>query len=286
MTAIASAAVPRVTIIGAGRVGMTIGRLCHVTGAARLVEIVTRDSETTAAALAFIGSGTAVDGDTGLQPADVFLLTVPDDQIESACIRLAATGVLSSASVVAHCSGAHGASLLAAATRAGASVASIHPVRSFADPARVAASFDGTMCAIEGDPLALTVLGNLFAALGARLITVDARHKTLYHAGAVFASNYLVTLIDVAIQTYGQAGISAEDALSMIAPLLRETADNVFRLGPVAALTGPIARGDMATVARQQEALGIVHPAHAALYAQLALATVALAARRTPPAEA
>lgn len=280
------ATVPRLTIIGAGRVGMTIGRLCHVTGAARMVEVITRDAATSAAALTFIGSGAAVDDDAGLQAADLFLLTVPDDQIESACIRLAATGVLSHATVVAHCSGAHGASLLAAAAGAGASVASIHPVRSFADPARVAASFDGTMCAIEGEPLALTVLGNLFTALGARLITVDARHKTLYHAGAVFASNYLVTLIDVAIQTYGQAGIGAEDALSMIAPLLRETADNVFRLGPVAALTGPIARGDMATVTRQQEALAVAHPAHAALYAQLALATVALAARRPPPAEA
>ena len=284
-TAVPMAQIPRVTIIGAGRVGMTLGRLCHATGAGKVVDVATRSNVTAAAAVTFIGSGSAVANLTNLQPADIFLITVPDDQIESTCMQLAGCGVLKPDNVVAHCSGAHGAVLLNAAGRLGAAVASIHPVRSFADPARVAASFAGTVCAIEGDPLALTLFGALFEAFGARLIPVDARHKTLYHAGAVFASNYLVTLIDVAIQTYGQAGIGADDALLIIAPLLRETADNVFRLGAAAALTGPIARGDMATVTRQQDALGAVSPAHAALYAQLALATVALAARRTPAVE-
>ena len=278
----AAGCVPRVSIIGAGRVGMTLGQLCCSTGAGSVADVLTRGGITAAAAQAFIGSGTAVTVYANLQPADIFFLTVPDDQIEAACGLLAASGVLTPSSVVVHCSGAHGAVLLACAAQAGAAVASIHPVRSFADPARVATSFAGTVCAIEGDPRARTTLGKLFAAFGARLIVVDPRHKTLYHAGAVFASNYLVTLIDVAIQTYGQAGISADDALSMIAPLLRETAENVFRLGPVAALTGPIARGDTATVARQQDALYAANPAHAALYAQLALATEALAARRTP----
>ena len=285
LTAIAQpGSVPRVTIIGAGRVGMTIGRLCHTTGAGQVVDVLTRDRVRTAAALAFIGSGDASDYDH-LQPADIFLLTVPDDRIEAACIQLAETGVLSAASVVAHCSGAHASTLLGSASRAGAAVASIHPVRSFADPARVVANFSGTVCAIEGDPLALAALGSLFQAFGARLITVDAANKTLYHAGAVFASNYLVTLIDAAIQSYGHAGIGADDALLMIAPLLRETTENVFRLGPVAALTGPIARGDMGTVARQQNALGAVDPALAVLYAELAGATLALAARRTPAAK-
>ena len=272
--------IPRVTIIGAGRVGMTLGRLCRTTGAASIADVLVRNVDKAAAVIAFIGSGTAVVGYDDLQAADIYLLTVPDDQIEACCARLAECGLLSGASIVAHCSGAHGTLLLATAVGAGAAVASVHPVRSFADPARVAASFAGTLCAIEGDPLALAVLGDLFRALGADLITIDACNKTLYHAAAVFASNYLVTLIDVAIQTYGRAGVGVEDALRMIAPLMRETADNVFRLGPAAALTGPIARGDMATVARQQDALDAVDPAHAALYAQLAAATVALAERR------
>lgn len=283
--AAAVSSVPRVSIIGAGRVGMTLGRLCHVTGAGSVADVLTRDGVTAAAALAFIGSGTAAHDYAALQPSDIFLLTVPDDQIEAACVRLAGSGALSASSVVAHCSGSHGAVLLECAARVGAAIASIHPVRSFADPAQVAANFAGTVCAIEGDPPARAALESLFLKFGAHLVTIDARHKILYHAGAVFASNYLVTLIDVAVQTYGQAGIGTDDALSIIAPLLRETAENVFRLGPVAALTGPIARGDMVTVAREQDALNAANPAHAMLYAQLALATVALAARRTPAVE-
>ena len=112
------------------------------------------------------------------------------------------------------------------------------------------------------------------------MIMIDAAQKTLYHAAAVFASNYLVTLVDVAMQCYGEAGIAQETALQMIAPLLRESAENAIRLGPAAALTGPIARGDMATVAFHQHALLQWRPAHAALYVQLAEATAALAASR------
>lgn len=277
---------PRVTIIGAGRVGKTLGKLLHETGAAHIVNVLKRDRTTMAAALAFIGAGTAIADYNAMQPADVYLLTVPDDQIESACAQLASHGMLTSSSVVAHCSGAHSAVLLASAARIGATTASIHPLRSFADPAQVAASFAGTICALEGEPAAVSVLSTLFVALGAHLIPIDASKKNLYHAGAVFVSNYLVTLIDVAIQTYAQAGIEEQDALLIIAPLLRESAENAFRLGPVAALTGPIARGDLATVARQEAALAACTPAHAALYAQLALATAALAARRLPATDA
>ncbi|MBC7414434.1 MAG: DUF2520 domain-containing protein [Herminiimonas sp.] len=272
----------RVTIIGAGRVGMTIGRLCQQSDVALLTDVLVRRAADAATAIEFIGGGRPVSGFTQLQPADLYLLTVPDDQIEDCCRQLVASGMLPAHGIVAHCSGAQSAGLLVSASRQGAAVASVHPVRSFADPARVAADFAGTVCAIEGDPVACAVIRELFGAFGAHLIAIDARNKTLYHAGAVFASNYLVTLIDVAMQTYGQAGIGADDALRMIAPLLRETAENVFRLGPAAALTGPIARGDMATVARQQQALEAVDPAHAALYAQLTSATAALAARRTP----
>jgi len=157
--------------------------------------------------------------------------------------------------VVCHCSGALSSSALAPARAAGAAVASAHPVRSFADPALVAAAFAGTYCGVEGDAAALAVLEPALRAAGGQSVTIAAAAKTVYHAAAVFASNYLVTLLDTALRAYQAAGISEPVARALAQPLVEETVANVFRLGPVAALSGPIARGDMATVARQQQAL-------------------------------
>lgn len=273
-------ALPTLSIIGSGRVGKAIGRLLHATGSVCISEVLVRKPALADAALAFIGAGSAVNIIGAMQPATIFLLTVPDDRIEACCNQLTAAGCVRPGSIVFHCSGAQTSALLASASAAGAVVASVHPVRSFADPALVAASFAGTCCGVEGDAAALAVLTPLFEASGARMVAIDPTQKTLYHAAAVFASNYLVTLVDVAMQCYGQAGVAPETALQMIAPLLRESAENALRLGPGAALTGPVARGDMATVVRQQQALLQWLPAHAALYAQLAGATAALAASR------
>ena len=269
------------TIVGPGRLGSAIGRVLHRSGAVTLLDIVGRDPARTADAARFMGGGAASTGEVLLRAADIYLLALPDDAIEDYGQTLAAGNDLTGA-IVFHCSGALGSDRLAAARDAGAAVASVHPVRSFADPAQVAATFAGTCCGVEGDADALDVLVPMFESIRARMVAIDAAHKTLYHAAAVFASNYVVTLIEVAVQTYGKAGVPFEIALEMIGPLLQESAGNALRLGPAAALTGPIARGDVATVARQYAALADWNPAHARLYAEFADATARLAATRTP----
>jgi predicted short-subunit dehydrogenase-like oxidoreductase (DUF2520 family) len=153
-------------------------------------------------------------------------------------------------------------------------------VRSFADPGAVAMAFAGTFCGIEGDPAALAVLGPAFEAIGARLVPIDAAAKTVYHAASVFASNYLVTVLDAALRAYQAAGIPEAVARELARPLASETLANVFRLGPEAALSGPIARGDHATVERQQAAVAGWDAATGQLYAALADATVDLARRK------
>jgi predicted short-subunit dehydrogenase-like oxidoreductase (DUF2520 family) len=181
---------------------------------------------------------------------------------------------------VFHCSGAKASSELEALRRAGALVASVHPVRSFADPAAVAAAFDGTFCGVEGDAAALALLLPAFEAIGARPVRIDPAAKTVYHAAAVFASNYLVTVIDAALRAYQAAGIPADVARELARPLATETLSNVLRLGPEAALTGPIARGDAATVARQHGAVAAWDGPTGALYDALATATWDLARRK------
>ncbi|AMP00998.1 hypothetical protein CAter282_3185 [Collimonas arenae] len=268
------------SIIGGGKLGRTLGRLWHTQNSFTLFDILNRSASSAQQASAFIGAGTATASYADLRPADVYLLSVSDDQIAACCAALAAAGKLQSGTIVFHCSGALSSLALQAAIEHGAAVASIHPIRSFADPQQVAEHFAGTWCGSEGDDDALAVLGPAFSAIGGHLVPIQREQKTLYHAAAVFASNYLVTLIDVAQQVYAAAGIPPELALKLIEPLLSESAANAFRLGPATALTGPIARGDVTTVARQQRALQQHQPHLAELYRQFAELTTSLAARK------
>ncbi len=270
----------RLTILGAGRLGKTLARVLNAKGAVTIADILNRSQASSQRAADFIGAGRAVDAFDQLMPAAVFLLAVPDDQIAMCSKQLAASGRAGPGSVVFHCSGALNSGILNAVAATGAAVASIHPIRSFADPETVAASFAGTCCGMEGDPEAMAILTPLLALTGARLIPIRAESKTLYHAAAVFASNYLVSVLSVAQQAYVAAGIPAEVALELITPLALETVENVGRLGPASALTGPIARGDTATVACQLQGVQQWDAAYGNLYEQLAAATSRLAASR------
>lgn len=265
-------------LVGAGHLGRTLGRLFHASGACSVQDVLTRSRASALDAIAFIGAGRAVETAADLRPADVTMLAVSDDQIEAVCASLS----LAPGAVLFHCSGAKSSAALAHARARGALTASVHPVRSFADPATVAGAFAGTWCGVEGEDGALAVLAPALAAIGARTVAIDPAAKTVYHAASVFASNYLVTVMDAALRAYQAAGIPEAVARELAAPLARETLDNVLRLGPEAALSGPIARGDMATVARQQQALDGWDGATGGLYGALAAATLGLAKRRTP----
>jgi len=269
----------RLNIVGAGHVGRVLGRLFHQTGVFTLQDVLTRSPASAEGAVAFIGAGRALAQASELRPAQVWMLAVGDDQIAPACAALAASGLLAGATVF-HCSGARASDELQAARAAGARVASVHPVRSFADPAAVAAAFDGTWCGVEGDVEALALLSPAFEAIGARLVNIDAAAKTVYHAASVFASNYLVTVLDAALRAYAAAGVPLAIARELARPLASETLANVFQLGAPGALSGPIARGDLATVARQHAALQDWDAPTAALYDALADATTALAERK------
>ncbi|MEC5159922.1 putative short-subunit dehydrogenase-like oxidoreductase (DUF2520 family) [Janthinobacterium sp. CG_23.3] len=266
-------------VIGAGHVGAVLARLFAAAGAFQVQDVLTRSLPSARAALPFIKAGAAVAGHAQLRRADVTMLAVGDDQIAPACAALAAGGALAG-TVLFHCSGALASGELRAAQLAGAAVASVHPIRSFADPALVAANFAGTYCGVEGDAAALALLEPALLAIGARPVPIDAAAKTVYHAAAVFASNYLVTVLDAALRAYQAAGVPEAVARELARPLVDETVANVFRLGPEQALSGPIARGDFATVERQRRAVRQWDPDSGALYQALVAPTAALARRK------
>jgi len=269
----------RLNVVGGGHVGRVLGRLFSMAGAFAVQDVLARSADNAARAAAFIGNGVAAASYSALRPADVYMLTVSDDQIVPACEALAAAVPLRGA-VVFHCSGALASDRLQAARAASAYVASVHPIRSFADVEAVAAGFTGTFCGVEGDQQALDVLLPALAAIGARAVQIDPAAKTVYHAAAVFASNYLVTVIDAALRAYQAAGIPEAVARELARPLAIESMENAFRLGAAPALTGPVARGDMATVLRQQDAVMAWDAATGQLYRALVLPTIALAERK------
>jgi len=269
----------RLTVVGGGHVGRVLGRLLSRAGAFAVQDVVARSMDSASQAQAFIGAGTPVVAGGVLRQAGVYMLTVSDDQIVPACEALAAAVPLQGA-VVFHCSGALASDKLAAASAAGAHVASVHPIRSFADTEAVAAGFAGTFCGVEGDQQALDVLLPALAAIGGRAVQIDPAAKTVYHAAAVFASNYLVTVIDAALRAYQAAGIPESVARELARPLALESMENAFRLGAAPALTGPVARGDMATVQRQHSAVAAWDEATGRLYEALVPPTVALAERK------
>ncbi|NYE62871.1 putative short-subunit dehydrogenase-like oxidoreductase (DUF2520 family) [Duganella sp. 1224] len=266
-------------LIGAGHVGRVLGRLLARQDGFVIQQVLTRSQASARQAVDFIGAGAVATAYEQLQPAEVHVLAVGDDQIVAAAAALARAVPLAG-SIVFHCSGALASDQLAAARAAGALVASVHPIRSFADPAAVAAHFAGTFCGIEGDAGALAVLTPALQAIGAQPVPIDAAAKTVYHAAAVFASNYLVTVLDAALRAYQAAGIPEPVARQLAQPLASESMANVFRLGAAAALSGPIARGDLATVARQRQAVTQWDADTGALYQALVAPTTALARRK------
>ncbi|MDE2429169.1 MAG: DUF2520 domain-containing protein [Burkholderiales bacterium] len=270
----------RISIIGAGKVGKVLGKTFSQHQVFLLQQILNRSIASAQGAVDFIGAAQAITTLDQMQAADVYMLTVSDDQIADVCTQLAGQGLLTPDSIVFHCSGAKASTELAAALELGAAVASVHPVCSFADVDSVVANFSGTVCSVEGDGRALQILIPALECIGARVVQISAETKLLYHAGSVLASNYLVSLLDTALRAYQAAGIPADVAQAMAAPLARQSLENVFSLGAAKALTGPIARGDMRTVEKQQQVVASWDADAGSLYQAFIAPTVALAARK------
>lgn len=268
-------------IIGCGKVGKVLGRLWAAAGSFVIQDVLNRSEDSGREAVDFMQAGRAIADYAGMRPAEVYLIGTPDDRIAASCDALSQSGLLRPGNVVFHSSGALPSSALQSASQAGAAVASIHPIRSFAAPGELLEDFAGTWCGAEGDSVALDLLNPAFSAIGAQPVAIDAEFKSVYHAASVFAANYLVTLLDVALQAYEKAGIPHDVAVRLMEPLVRGSVDNVFRSGPTDALTGPIARGDIMTVVRQYRAVNAWDTRYGALYKQLAKLTADIAARKT-----
>jgi predicted short-subunit dehydrogenase-like oxidoreductase (DUF2520 family) len=146
--------------------------------------------------------------------------------------------------VAIHCSGALSSDILSSARECGAVVATLHPLQSFASVDQAVTLVPGSFCTIEGDKSALPIVRQMVEDLGGILLEITADKKTLYHAAAVAASNYLVTLIHLALELNEAAGLPGDTSFNALLPLIRGTLSNIGVKGIPGGLTGPIARGD------------------------------------------
>ncbi len=258
-----------INIIGAGRVGMTLGRCFVQSNLATLQAITCRTREKAEAACQFIGAGKPYLFEDTLPNADIYLITTLDDAIQTTAHRIVQS--LTQPAVLVHCSGNLPSSILRSSNHA---VASIHPVRSFADAALASANYAGTLHAIEGDALALQTLKPLFEAIGGQCFEIEVSEKSKYHAGLVIANNYLTTLHYHATQLLMNAGLSEADAKSINTEMMQQALQNLQQRPHAAALTGPLKRGDLNTVQKHLEVLKTTGAEK--LYQALAQATLPL----------
>lgn len=270
----------KIAIIGAGVLGTSLGILLRRAGH-EIVAVSSRTLRSSRAAVAAIGGGAVVsDPGTAALGADLVVLAVPDRAIPMVAIQVAAGGALRRGAVVAHLSGALPAGVLAGVRAAGGSLGSMHPLQSFADVETAVTTLPGSYVFVEGDDEAVAVLHALASSIDAKPVPVSSASKSLYHAAASVASNYLVTIADFAADLMGKAGVPADLALKALLPLMTGTLRNLATVGLPDALTGPIARGDVGTVRQHLEALRAAPGDLVRLYAALGRKTVEVALRK------
>ena len=207
------------------------------------------------------------------QVSDLVIVATPDDAIGTAAAALARQQAIAPSQAVLHLSGLLDRRALGALAATGAALGSFHPLQTIADPVTAPARLLGSYAGVEGDPRAEAEGEWLALMLGMHPIRLTAAAKPAYHAGAVFAANFLVALAGVAERLAREAGIPAADAARVYLPLLRGAASNLAA-GAGAALTGPIARGDVETIRAHLAALD---DEDRELYRRLGLATLPLA---------
>ena len=259
------AQLPRVTILGAGRMGQGLALALR----GWEVSLVSRRRHPVAAPLQLY-TGTRADA---VAKALVLILAVPDDAVTALAAELAAEGSVGPRHIVLHLSGLLDRGALSPLAPSGAALGSFHPLQTIADPAAAPERLAGAYAALEGDPRATEIGEQLAETLGMVPVRLSAAGKAAYHAGAAMVANYTVALFSVAERLARDAGVPPETAARLYLPLLGGVVANLHS-GAAAALTGPVRRGDVQTI---QAHLAVLSGADARLYQLLGAEALRLA---------
>jgi predicted short-subunit dehydrogenase-like oxidoreductase (DUF2520 family) len=263
----------KVGFIGAGTVGTALAVLLSRKGY-RVAGIASR-SRTSAENLAkAVDSCRVLDSNQNVaDTAELVFITTPDDTIAA----IASQVNWRQGQSVVHCSGADSTDILEPARKSGAMVGGFHPLQTFAGVNQAMENIPGSTFAVEAEKPLLTTLKDMADTLGGYCIELKASDKVAYHAAAVFACNYLVTLVKLATDLWQTFSIPPDQATRALLPLIRGTLHNIESIGIPQCLTGPIARGDTGTINKHLKTLKEKAPALLSPYKELGRQTVPIA---------
>lgn len=264
---------PRIAIVGAGPVGRALG-LAYRAGGGEVVAVASRSDSAARGLAEACGAECGSSDLSGVLRADVAIVAVPDRALEDVGARIAALPAVRPL-LLLHTSGALEGAVLGGSVHA---KGSLHPLQSFpasATDSDLAARVAGTHWFHEG--AGVTESAAMVDVWRGTMHRLAPGGKSLYHAGAAVLSNHTVALFDAAVRLFEAAGVGSAESGPPLATLLQGTSANLERLGVPAALTGPIARGDVATIRRHLDAIRSAAPELTESYVAMARRTLVVA---------
>jgi predicted short-subunit dehydrogenase-like oxidoreductase (DUF2520 family) len=265
------------SIIGAGRVGRALGRRLRELGW-KIGAVVASSESSARKAVRSIGAGRAHAFLTRqVLAAQVILITTQDHSLATIAAELARIGAEElRGKIVLHTSGALSSDVLDPVRWCGAAVGSMHPLQTFSGVG--VPPLEGRVFTIEGDVVAVRMARQMARGLGAVPVLIEGSKKPLYHAAGALAAGNVLALMEAATRLMTAAGMKRREAVRALLPLTRQVLENFERLGPRAAWTGPLSRGDYGVVAAHMEAMKDLPPEFARAYKEVnRLAAVVLA---------
>ena len=267
----------RIGIIGAGKVGTTLGKYLSIHGK-NVTGFYSRTHESADEAATFAETETYSSLCKLVEKSDVIFITTPDGEIHQVWGDLLHQDI--SNRIICHFSGSLSSHVFSGREEAGASGISMHPMYAFSDKFHSYEQFHTAYLTLEGDPEAVAVMKPMWEAIGHHVMTLKAEDKIKYHAAAAMASNEMLGLMQASLDILSECGFSEKDSMALLTPLVQGNIASMLEKGCVNALTGPVERGDAQTVRKHLQALEGSKAGK--IYQSLGSTMVELAKRRNP----
>ena len=242
----------KIGIIGAGKVGTTLGKYLKEAGAG-ITGYYSRTKESADEAATFTGTTSYETLQELVEAGDTVFVTTPDDAIEGVWQQLRQLDIQKD--IICHFSGSLSSHVFSGIEESDAYGISIHPMYAFSDKFTSYQEFHTAYLTMEGDSYALEQMKPFWEKLGHTVLTLRAEDKIKYHAAAALASNAMVGLFQTSLELLEECGFDRESSRHLLTPLVQGNVDAMLKKGCEAALTGPVERGDKKTVQKHLQAL-------------------------------
>lgn len=266
----------KIGIIGAGKVGTTLGQYLRLRGM-ELSGIYSKTLEHAVDSAEFIGTAYYEKLEDLVNVSDTLFITTPDDMITGVWDYITAFDL--QGKIICHFSGSLSSDVFWSKEETGALVCSIHPIYAFSNKYSAYQQFNKVRLTIEGDDLAVGKMKTYWESMGHKVRIINKQDKAKYHAGMSMASNHVLALIATSVQLLQDCGFTGEEAYESLETLVCENAVNGMKLGVVQALTGPIERNDTATVEKH---LSVLSKEDKCIYQNLGKKLIAISKLKNP----